>query len=84
MIVHKYYQLSLRSSNFRHGLNQWSQRNALFEPISEATPTVLPTTVRRATERASDAMPQERPHIRNMTESLFRQTIIKTLNCLYY
>jgi len=29
-------------------LEQWSQRNALFEPISEATPTVLPTTVLRS------------------------------------
>jgi len=29
-------------------LEQWSQRNALFEPISEATPTVLPTTVQRS------------------------------------
>jgi len=38
----------------------------------------------RAAERACDAMPQERSHIRNMTESPFRQTIIKTLNCLYY
>jgi len=29
-------------------ISQWSQRNALFEPISEATPTVLPTTVQRS------------------------------------
>jgi len=29
-------------------LRQWSQRNALFKPISEATPTVLPTTVQRS------------------------------------
>jgi len=43
----------------------------------------------RAAERACDAMPQERSHIRNMTESPFRhisdiETIIETLNCLYY
>jgi len=38
----------------------------------------------RAAKRACDAMPQERSHIRNMTELPFRQTIIKTLNCLYY
>jgi len=37
-----------------NNLDQWSQRNALFEPISEATPTVLPTTVQRsATEPPS-------------------------------
>jgi len=33
--------------------DQWSQRNALFEPISEATPTVLPTTVLRSAAEPS-------------------------------
>jgi len=36
-------------------LHQWSQRNALFEPISEATPTVLPTTVQRSAAEPSSA-----------------------------
>jgi len=44
----------------------------------------LPFNARRpAAERACDTMPQERFHMRNMTESPFHQTIIKTLNCLY-
>jgi len=39
--------MALKMINF-HTIKQWSQRNALFEPISEATPTVLPTIVQRS------------------------------------
>jgi len=84
LFKHPFYYPDLPPCDF--GLFQCSQRNALFEPILDATPTIPPyyrsTFGGRVVERVCDA--QERPHIGNMTGSPFRQTIIKTLNCLYY